>query len=253
MALYGQNPIKDYLTMTAPQLISIFENNGGEKDFYAQLPGNYVMRKRDVHMKNICVPLEGGSCAPVLDTSTLDNHSSGPGCEKFDQDVMRNIAMSQTFTRPPPALQADNYTLGSSIKDVKTMIKRSTRFVVNGRPTPTRPLHIQPHAYAPMAFIAGAPGVYVRPAMDNLSYFASIYTFARGGVGLRMITGDERYKFIVDPSLTLNLPTTTKITPAQIAETDWTLTDTELSSNDIVHAINPAVEGFGEITIPFYS
>jgi len=253
MAIYGQNPVKDYLSLTAPQLIEMFENNGGEKDFYTQLPGNMVMRKRDVLITNVCVPMEGGGCAPVRDMSTLDNHSSGPGCEKFDQDVMRNIARSETFTRPPPALQADNYTLGSSINDVKTMIMRSTRFVINGKPTPTRPLHIQPHAYAPMAFIAGAPGAYVRPAMDNLSYFAALYTFARGGVGIRMITGEERYKYIVDPSLILNLTTSTKLTPAQIAAADWTGTDTELSSNDIVHAINPAVEGFGEITIPFYS
>lgn len=262
LAIYKYQVLPSYLTMQLDQLIAIFEQNGGAKDMYAQLPQGILMRKRDTHALNVCVPMEGGDCAPVStdttdssprDTSTLTNHSNGVGCEKFDQDVMRNISRDTTFTRPPPALQADNYTLGSSITTVNQMIMRSSNFAVNGLPTPTNPLHIQPHAYAPMAFVSGAPGRYVRPAMDNLSYFAAIYTFARGGVGLRMITGNENYKFIVDPNLRINLNGSEKLTPAQISTIPWTTQDTTWTSNDITHAINPSVEGFGEITIPFYS
>uniref|UniRef100_A0AB38ZK76 Dicistrovirus capsid-polyprotein C-terminal domain-containing protein n=1 Tax=Crocidura shantungensis ribovirus 14 TaxID=3139534 RepID=A0AB38ZK76_9VIRU len=253
LAYYKYKISPSYLTMSLDQLISIFRSSSGVTDMYAQLPQGILMRKRDTRIQNICVPMEGGDCVPIRDTSTLNNHSNGVGCEKFDQDVMRNLSRDVTFTRPPPALQADNYTLGSSINSVKQMIMRSSNFVVNGLPTPTNPLHIQPHAFAPMGFINGAPGAYVRPAMDNLSYFASIYTFARGGVGLRMITGDENYKFIVDPNLRINLNGAEKLTPAQISTIPWTSQDTTWVSNDITHAINPSVEGFGEVTIPFYS
>lgn len=258
LAIYRYQVLPTYLTMPLDQLISIFENNGGARDFFTQLPQGVLMRKRDTHSDTAAKPKVPEEIRELFsgetrDSSTLINHSAGSGCEKFDQDIMRNLSRDVTFTRPPPALQADNYTLGSSINNVKTMIMRSSRFSVNGKPTPTLPLHIQPHAYAPMAFIAGAPGQYVRPAMDNLSYFAAIYTFARGGVGLRMITGNENYKFIVDPNLRINFESNSKKTPAQIATTAWTLQDSTWVSNDITHVINPSVEGFGEITIPFYS
>lgn len=259
MAIYKHQVLPSYFTMQLDQLISLFEKDGGATDMFTQLPQGILMRKRDAHSNSVCVVMEGGGCAkvdgsdmPDRDMSTLANHSNG-NCENFDQDVMRNISIDITFTRPPPALQADNYTLGSSVNNVLTMIKRSSRLHVNGRPTKLRPLHIQPHAFSPISFNPGTPGSYIRPALDNLSYFASIYTFARGGVGIRLLTQEQPYSVIADPSLSINLLSTDKLTPAQVAKTDWTDNDTYWISNEMTHAINPQVEGFGEFLIPFYS
>ena len=130
------------------------------------------------------------------------------------------------------------------------MIMRSSRIAVTGTPTVTNPLHIQPHALAPMAYVNTA---YMRPAMDNLSYFASMYTFARGGVGIRVVTDADGYAVIVDPSTYLNRPSGVKMPPLATLSSAWSTNDTIGSYNCIVQAINPNVEGYGEFNAPFYS
>lgn len=244
---------KSFLEMAKDQLITFYEDNGGEKGFYTLLPNSLLMRKRSINLPKF-VPLEGGGKAPIRerrDFSRMTNESNfGPGCEKMDQDLDRVVERSMTFTRPPAALQADNYTLGSHVNSVKQMISRSTRLNITGVPSATKPLHVQPHAFSPMYYDTDH---YVRPANDNLSYYASLYTFSRGGVGLRIVNDGTPYACIVDPTQLLDLGRNYKFPPAGLSDSDWNQQDTYLTNNYITQIVNPQVEGFGEISIPFYS
>lgn len=244
-----------YLQMAKEQLINLYENNGGEKNIYTLLPGGLVMKKRSA--VNSIVPMEGGGFANInsgedkRNFSEMHNQSNfGPGCEKMDQDLDREVEKDMTFVRPAAALYADNYTLGSHITSVKQMIMRSSRLNITGTPSNTKPLHIQPHAVSPMYYDTDH---YVRPANDNLSYYASLYTFSRGGIGLRIINDGTPYAVIVDPTQLLDLSRNYKLPPAGLSDSDWTAEDSYLTNNYITQVINPQVEGFGEISIPFYS
>jgi hypothetical protein len=130
------------------------------------------------------------------------------------------------------------------------MISRSTRLNITGVPSATKPLHVQPHAFSPMYYDTDH---YVRPANDNLSYYASLYTFSRGGVGLRIVNDGTPYACIVDPTQLLDLSRNYKFPPAGLSDSDWNQQDTYLTNNYITQIVNPQVEGFGEISIPFYS
>jgi hypothetical protein len=240
-----------YLNMPFEELQAMFENTSAEDaGTYTRMQladGNeYIMRKR--RSADATIPKE---ISNLFNPKTQQNHSTSfPGCEKEDQDLDRESEMDISFIRPPSALQADQYTLGSSISSVKQMIMRSTHIAITGTPTETNPLHIQPHALAPMAYVTNA---YVRPAMDNLSYYAALYTFARGGIGMRIVTDADGYAVLVDPSGNLNRPKGTKMPPLATVSAKWSDTDTLWSYNFITQAINPSVEGYGEFNVPFYS
>lgn len=240
MASSGMSVDSSYLSMPFDELNTMYENTSEEmKDSYKRATlgdgVEYFMRRK----------------RSIRDMSTLTNHSAAfPGCEKKEQDLDRETEIDETFVRPDPALQADQFTLGSTVDSVKQMIMRSTRVNIIGVPSETMPLHIQPHALAPMAYVDNA---YIRPAMDNLSYYASLYTFARGGVGVRLVTDKDPYVVLFDGSLFLNRRDTDKAAPFQTAPRAISDLDIRTSTNYIVQAINPGVEGFGEFNVPFYS
>ena len=95
----------------------------------------YIMRRKRTAGSETPNEIEN-----LFNPASQANHSaSAPGCEKMEQDLDRQVEMDESFTRPPAALQADNYTLGSSIYSVKQMIMRSSRIAVTGIPTVSNP------------------------------------------------------------------------------------------------------------------
>nr|UZT54507.1 MAG: capsid protein [flactilig virus 4] len=111
-------------------------------------------------------------------------------------------------------------------------------------------IHIQPHMFSTVA--KDSTGTLRQSSLDNLSYFASIYAFARGGVDIKILS-EGSYEVVVDPTYSVNTPNTEAFEPVDTSTEEVTELDILKLNNLMTQAINTSVEGFGEVSIPFYS
>jgi hypothetical protein len=88
-------------------------------------------------------------------------------------------------------------------------------------------------------------------APDDLSWFASMYTYYRGSVRLRIVGNNSSYVLLRDPlnALSVNTPSFGAVDPLL---NDFKPYEKSYSTNySVAQAIDPFVEGFGEVYVPF--
>jgi hypothetical protein len=185
----------------------------------------------------------------ALFTNTRSSWSFQVGSEN-EQDSIRNGYEDTDYTRPLQCQQIDNLCLGQSISNVSQLLQRSTLFGVVDLTQPL-PIHIQTHAIGIAQKDASNNVLY--QGIDNLSYLASSYTFARGGINLRLVSTGAPFVAMVDPGNDINQTSTQTFDLAELSATPLSTVDTFKSSNLMQQAINTNVEGFGEISVPFFS
>lgn len=167
-----------------------------------------------------------------------------------EQDSIRNGYEDTDYTRPMQCQQIDGLCLGQSIPNLNQLLHRSTLFSVVDVTQPL-PIHIQTHAIGVAQKDATNNVLY--QGIDNLSYLASSYTFARGGINLRLVSTGAPFVAMVDPGNDINQTATQTFNLAELSANPLSTVDTFKSSNLMQQAINTNVEGFGEVSVPFFS
>jgi len=179
----------------------------------------------------------------------LENWSFQSGFES-EQDSIRNGYEDTDYIRPLQCQQIDNLCLGQTISNVNQLLHRSTLYGIVDVSQPL-PIHIQTHAIGIAQKDASNNVVY--QGIDNLSYLASAYTFARGGINLRLVSTGSPFVAMVDPGNDVNQTANQTFNLIELSATPISAVDTFKSSNLLQQAINTNVEGFGEISVPFFS
>jgi hypothetical protein len=171
---------------------------------------------------------------------------------RTEQDSLRNGFDDTTFQRPVSSSQADALTMGQSVTHVEDMIKRSSVYAsFSAALNPLNLIQILPHAFG-IAQKDG-DGLISHNGTDLLSYYANSYTFARGGVNLRVVSApDFYYNVVLDPDANFYAPSTpvAPLTQQAVPPTAAQLFQLQAPLQQIV---KPSLEGFGEISVPFYS
>jgi hypothetical protein len=193
-----------------------------------------------------------GGCSIVATTSTA------PFCMPFsfqmnaEQDSLRTGYDDTTFHRPVQSTRADSLILGQKVVDVRDMIKRSSLFGSLTSPSiADNIITIVPHMIGDVQ--KDEDGLVHQNACDLISYYASTYAFARGGVNLRIITAPDFYwNTILDPDSTFY---TSGESIGAIAQNAAAPTAKQLFQlkNPLQQVVKPSLEGFGEVSVPFYS
>lgn len=169
-----------------------------------------------------------------------------------EQDSLRTGFDDITFHRPVQSTRADSLILGQKVSDVRDMIKRSTLFGTLVSPTnAANIITIIPHMIGDVQ--KDDDGLLHQNACDLISYYASTYAFARGGINLRIVTAPDFYwNTILDPDSTFYTPAVSVGAVAQNAAPPSTLQRFQLN-NPLQQVVKPSLEGFGEVSVPFYS
>jgi hypothetical protein len=171
---------------------------------------------------------------------------------KTEQDNMRRGFEDVTFHRPVPSARADSLTMGQSISSVEQMIGRSSSYAKFSAATdPDNFIQVLPHAFG----IAqkDSSGLILTNGTDILSYYANSYAYARGGINLRIVSApDFYYNVILDPDSNFyasatEVPPLSQQTAAPTAAQQFQL------NSPLQQVVKPSLEGFGEVSIPFYS
>ncbi|AVP71828.1 putative capsid polyprotein, partial [Macrobrachium rosenbergii dicistrovirus 2] len=149
------------------------------------------------------------------------------------------------LTQPVICKSATKFCMPNRIDNVRQMISRSTFFA--HLESDGRTIGLNSHIIGTSVSILGANRFF---AVDNLTYFASMYTFARGGVNFRCDSGASRYKVFLDPNG--DMPMTQPIGP-MFEEIALKPGDAFAYGNTMQQLVNTDVEGFGEFEIPYYS
>lgn len=201
---------------------------------------------------NVPLPVTGGGGGGT--SSVVATRSDQPATSfKFqmnhEQDSYRPGYDDTSYVRPVISSQADLLSLGSTISSVGDMIHRST-LLTSLTPTNPNDIYVIPHSIGVVRKDASNNNIV--SAADMYSYYASLFAFARGGVNLRLVTSpDFAYNVILDPdSDTL---TATETAVAGFLPTATSATQSLQQQVSIQQVVKPSLEGFGEITIPFYS
>jgi len=192
-------------------------------------------------------PVNTGVIFQIKFTNTASQWSFQSGAE---QDSIRNGYQDTDYTRPLQCKQIDSLCLGQSISNVSQLLNRSTLFGVVDVTQPL-PIHIMTHAIGIAKKDVSNNVIY--QGFDNLSYLASAYAFARGGINLRLVSTGAPFVAMVDPGNDVNQISTQGFNLAELSTIPLSTVDTFMSSNLMQQAINTSVEGFGEISVPFFS
>jgi len=200
----------------------------------------------------------GGGGGGVVATTSVTPFASLDGLPHFkfqmnaEQDSLRGGFDDLTFHRPVQSVRADNLSLGHKITDVRDMIKRSS--LLGTLPSPTSNgnfITIIPHMIGSVQ--KDTDGLIHQNACDLISYYASSYAFARGGINLRIITAPDYYwNTVLDPDSTFFVPAASVGAVAQVA-TAPTPSQIFQLNNPLQQIVKPSLEGFGEVSVPFYS
>jgi hypothetical protein len=190
----------------------------------------------------------GGGGSIVATTSIAPFHFQ----MRNEQDSLRNGFDDTTFQRPVSSAQADALTMGQSVNQVEDMIKRSSIYAQFSAPlNPANLIQVLPHAFGNVQ--KDSDGLILRNGTDILSYYANSYAFARGGINLRIVSApDFYYNVILDPdsnfypAATFVAPLTQQIAPPSAMQ------QFQLHA-PLQQIVKPSLEGFGEISVPFYS
>nr|WPV63208.1 MAG: capsid protein [Wufeng shrew dicistrovirus 12] len=166
-----------------------------------------------------------------------------------EQDDYRPGYDDTSYVRPVSSNQADLLSLGSQISSVGNMIHRSS-LLTSLTPTNTNDVYIIPHSVGVVRKDDANNNIVA--AADMYSYYASLYAFARGGINLRLVSSpDFAYNIILDPdSDTL---TATETAAAGFLPTPTSSTQSLQQQVSIQQVVKPSLEGFGEVSVPFYS
>lgn len=109
---------------------------------------------------------------------------------------------------------------------------------------PSHALSLFPH-HMPCAYYNTEEGVIHVPTLDTLTYYSSLYAFARGSINLRFNTPNVNY------STTLN---SDNVNVGSISSgADVVAYAESYTTSSITQLVVPSVEGLGEIHVPFYS
>lgn len=190
----------------------------------------------------------GGGSSIVTTTSVAPFHFQ----MNAEQDVLRTGFDDNTFQRPQPSARADSLSLGQTVSRVHDMIGRSSLFASVTPPTVTNNLiQVLPHMFGNVQ--VDTDGFIHQNACDLLSYYANSYAFARGGINLRVVSApDFYYNVILDPDSNF-YPAATKFGAVVQQTAPPTTTQIFQLNNPLQQVVKPSTEGFGEISVPFYS
>jgi len=167
-----------------------------------------------------------------------------------EQDMERTGLSDDNLVNPLICNTISKYCIGNSMDNIKQMIQRSTLFQVIPSNT-TGVYHLFPHAIGILD--KNAASTQKIAAYDNISFFASFFTFARGTVNFRLQTTGGPYRVAVDPDNDIDQAVGDLFPSLLTQGKPLTVNDSIISSNLMQQSINTNVEGFGEFAIPFYS
>jgi hypothetical protein len=172
--------------------------------------------------------------------------------KSLEQDTERGGNNEMCITQPAIVTDMAKYCTGNQITHVGQMISRSTLFAYLTPTDSDGGIHLMAHAFGTSR--NDSKGNLMVSGFDNLSYFASMYAFARGGVNFRMQATGAPYRIMVNTNNDLIVPKSGHEYSIfeEIGE-DLTSSEQVRLSNLMQHIINPEVEGVGEFSIPFYS
>lgn len=170
----------------------------------------------------------------------------------LEQDSERTNRSLNSITQPSVVTSTANYCLGNSTKNVKDLLRRSTYFT-RITPLDSRPIHIMSHGIGKSA--KNATSTVMADGLDNISYFGHFFGFARGGVNFRLQSIGDPYRLLVNTNNDFNGVSSSQEYDliSQVGDANTTLVDRVRAANLMQHVVNPAVEGIGEFSVPFYS
>lgn len=200
----------------------------------------------------------GGGGGNIVATTSITPFIGLDGFEPFrfqmnsEQDSLRTGYDDTTFHRPVQSSRADSLILGQKVNDVRDMIKRSSLFGSITPPTnAANIITIIPHMIGDVQ--RDDDGLLHQNACDLISYYASTYAFARGGINLRIVTAPDFYwNTILDPDSTFFEPASSVGAVAQNTVAPTARQIFQLN-NPLQQVVKPSLEGFGEVSVPFYS
>jgi hypothetical protein len=200
----------------------------------------------------------GGGGGNIVATTSITPFIGLDGFEpfrfqmNFEQDSLRTGYDDTTFHRPVQSARADSLILGQKVNDVRDMIKRSSLFGSLTPPTnAANIITIIPHMIGD--FQRDDDGLLHQNACDLISYYASTYAFARGGINLRIVTAPDFYwNTILDPDSTF-FDTASSVGAVAQNTVPPTARQIFQLNNPLQQVVKPSLEGFGEVSVPFYS
>lgn len=195
------------------------------------------------------VTSSGGGASSIVATRS----DQAPPAFRFEmnreQDDYRPGYDDTSYIRPVSSNQADLLSLGSSISSVGDMIHRSS-LLTSLTPTNTNDIYVVPHSIGVVRKDEANNNIV--SAADMYSYYASLYAFARGGINLRLVTSpDFAYNVILDPDS--DVLTSGETAAAGFLPTATSSTQSLQQQVSIQQVVKPSLEGFGEVSVPFYS
>lgn len=164
-----------------------------------------------------------------------------------EQDIVRQGFDEVSYTRPYHSIEADKMMCGQAIQSVKQMIMKASGF--HGLNVTTKDLSVFPHFIGITSKDANSNLKFC--AHDCISYFGQMYAFAVGGVNLRVYTDvDASFDVYLDPDAEF----VSKGEVACINPSNTLVTaDRQSLRVALQQIIKPQMEGYGVISIPFYS
>lgn len=158
-----------------------------------------------------------------------------------EQDEERKV---KSFSRPTQSLRADQACLGQTINNIGQMFKRSGLVATLTNVASNQLVSLAPHMF-------GLYNSSASNATDILSYYSSSYAFARGGINLRLVSApDYAYNFVLGGDDFYGSSSSSRGFTSTIAAPAFFNASL---GGALQQVIKPDLEGFGEITIPFYS
>lgn len=166
-----------------------------------------------------------------------------------EQDTYREGGNEDVFERPFQSQQADRLVLGGSVNSINQLIRKSSMYVTM-TPTAHNDIYLLPHAIG--TTLKTGDTSYTTIGLDSISYFGHLFTFYRGGVNLKIVNSpDYGYNVVLDPDA-ISMTGADKSIFGELA-TSLTVESLVKMAGNIQQIVKPAVEGYGDLTIPFYS
>lgn len=166
-----------------------------------------------------------------------------------EQDKDRQGTISDSLIQPTLCHDLGAFCQGDTMSNISQMIERST-FFVSTNTTDSRTIHLMTHAFG--VSDKNAAGDVIVSGVDNLSYFAHLFTFARGGMNYRLQTTGN-YRILLSSNNDIDQTVNQTFDLIEQSGDGLSLAETVRSANLVQQSINTSVEGFGEFNVPFYS
>lgn len=250
---YGDNDVRLWFDAAGSRNINLIINQPTTAtDFVVTAYTSSIIFGLNISYASSAFPID------ISKNSTIDNivatrsdqiNSTFKFQMNHEQDDYRPGYDDTSYVRPVSSNQADLLSLGSSITSVNDMIHRSS-LLTSLTPTNSNDIYIVPHSVGIVRKDSSNNNIV--SASDMYSYYASLFAFARGGVNLRLVTSpDFAYNVILDPDS--DVLTSADIAVAGILPTATSSTQALQQHVSIQQVVKPSLEGFGEVSVPFYS